>query len=48
VASREGTLPIGATRTVIHVYSGGHAYQIEFDSPFHTIVTVAAAALANR
>jgi hypothetical protein len=45
VESRHGTLPVGATGTVVRVYPGGHAYDVEFNSPFHTVVTVAADAL---
>ena len=35
VESRDGTLPVGAG-TAVHVYPGGHAYDLEFNSPFHT------------
>jgi hypothetical protein len=48
VESRDGTLPIGATGTVVRVYPGGRAYDVEFSSPFHTVVTVAADALISN
>ena len=36
VESSDGTLPVGATGMGVHVYPGGHAYDFEFNSPFHT------------
>jgi hypothetical protein len=40
-------LPVGATGTVLQVYPGGRAYDVEFHSPFHTVVTVGADALSE-
>ena len=45
VKSDDGTLPAGATGTVVHVYPDEHAYEVEFESPFHTVATVDAAAI---
>ena len=39
------TLPPGAVGTVVHVYPGEGAYEIEFDRPFHIVATVAAASI---
>lgn len=33
-------LPCGATGTVVYVYSDGLAYEVEFNRPFHAVVTV--------
>jgi hypothetical protein len=30
----------GATGTVVHTYRGGAGYEIEFEKPFHCVVTV--------
>lgn len=40
-------LPRGATGTVVHVYPGGRAYEVEFQAPFHAVATVEAAAIAE-
>ena len=45
VESQDGLLPAGATGTVVHVYSQGRAYEVEFSEPFHTIATIEATAL---
>ena len=36
------TLPAGAAGTVVHAYSDGVGYEVEFSSPFHAIVTLEA------
>ena len=41
------TLPRGATGTVVHVYPGGGAYEVEFQAPFHAVVTVRAEEIAG-
>jgi len=38
-------LPPGSTGTVVHVYPGERAYEVEFISPFHVLATVEAAAI---
>jgi hypothetical protein len=38
-------LPPGSTGTVVHVYPGERAYEVEFASPFHILATVEAAAI---
>ncbi|MBN9561969.1 MAG: DUF4926 domain-containing protein [Alphaproteobacteria bacterium] len=40
-----GVLPAGSTGTVVHVYPGEVAYEIEFVRPFHALVTVESAAI---
>lgn len=40
-------VPAGATGTVVHVYPAERAYEVEFLRPFHTVATVAAAAIAE-
>lgn len=47
VASDDGVLPVGATGTVVHVYPGERAYEVEFFQPFHTVATVEASALGE-
>lgn len=34
------TLPAGATGAVVYVYRDGAVYEVEFDKPFHCVVTV--------
>jgi len=36
----DGTLPEGTTGAVVFVYDDGQGYEIEFDEPFHCVVTV--------
>jgi hypothetical protein len=36
------TLPAGAAGTVVHAYSDGIGYEVEFARPFHAIVTLEA------
>jgi Na+-transporting NADH:ubiquinone oxidoreductase subunit NqrA len=45
VDSEAGTLPAGSVGTVVHVYPQALAYEVEFNLPFHTVVTVEATAL---
>jgi Domain of unknown function (DUF4926) len=45
VESEDGILPSGATGTVVHVYPGERAYEVEFNRPFHTLATVEADAI---
>ncbi len=44
--TNEGTVPVGSSGTVVHVYGDGQAYIIEFYEPFHTVATVEADAIA--
>jgi hypothetical protein len=46
VATRQGSLPAGSCGTVVHAYSDGQAYIIEFHEPFHAVATVEADAIA--
>lgn len=36
------TIPAGALGTIVHAYSDGVGYEVEFSSPFHAIVTLEA------
>lgn len=45
VEAEGGVLPSGATGTVVHVYPGGRAYEVEFNVPFHVVATVEADAI---
>ncbi len=33
-------LPEGTKGAVVHTYRGGAGYEVEFDEPFHCVVTV--------
>jgi hypothetical protein len=33
-------LPEGATGAVVHAYRDGAGYEVEFEEPFHCVVTV--------
>lgn len=35
-----GDMPAGSRGTVVGVYRGGAAYEVEFVEPFHAVVTV--------
>jgi hypothetical protein len=35
-----GVLPEGAKGAVVHAYRGGAGYEVEFEKPFHCVVTV--------
>ena len=41
------TLPAGSTGTVVAVYADSEAYEVEFDTPFHAVVTLEAADLIS-
>ena len=47
LASEDGVLPAGASRTIVHVYPGTPAYEVEFTAPFHTVATVRADDIAT-
>jgi hypothetical protein len=42
VDSDDGVIPAGSTGTIVHVYPGAPAYEIEFTAPIHTVATVKA------
>jgi hypothetical protein len=42
VPSEEGQVPAGATGTIVHVWSSGAAYEVEFTKPFRAVATVTA------
>jgi hypothetical protein len=46
VETPRGSLPAGASGTIVHAYDDGIAYIIEFYEPFHTVATVEADAIA--
>jgi hypothetical protein len=46
VQTKEGTVPTGATGTVVHIHDDGRAFIIEFYEPFHAVATVEADAIA--
>jgi hypothetical protein len=46
VQTKEGTVPSGASGTVVHIHDDGRAFIIEFYQPFHAIATVEAEAIA--
>jgi hypothetical protein len=46
VSSEDGLVPAGSSGTIVHVYSSGPAYEVEFTMPFHTVATVEADDLA--
>lgn len=35
-----GCLPKGTQGTLVSVYDGGAAYEVEFDEPFHALLTL--------
>jgi hypothetical protein len=37
---RGGLLPEGTRGAVVHAYEDGAAYEVEFDVPFHCVVTL--------
>lgn len=45
VMAEGGRLPAGSAGTVVGVYRGGAAYEVEFTKPFHAVATVDAAAI---
>lgn len=36
----DGIIPAGSIGTIVHVYAGGKAYEVEFCSPFQAVVTI--------
>lgn len=42
VEFEDGVLPAGSSGTIVHVYPGAPAYEVEFTSPVHTVATVKA------
>ncbi len=46
VETKQGTVPAGASGTVVHAHGDGRAYIIEFYEPFHAVATVEADAIA--
>jgi hypothetical protein len=46
VASLDQELPVGAHGTVVGVWQGGRAYEVEFSEPFECLVTVPAGGLS--
>ena len=40
VPADEGYLPAGSFGTIVHVYKGGRAYEVEFERPFHCVLTL--------
>jgi hypothetical protein len=42
IMSESGLVPAGSTGTVVHVYPGAPAYEVEFASPVHAVATVKA------
>jgi hypothetical protein len=46
VETRQGTVPAGASGTVVHAHGDGRAYIIEFHKPFDAVATVEANAIA--
>jgi hypothetical protein len=47
IKTDDGLLPLGAAGTVVHVYPGERAYEVEFTRPFHTVATVEATAIVE-
>ena len=47
VASLDRDLPAGAHGTVVGVWHGGRAYEVEFSEPFECLVTVPAEGLCS-
>lgn len=40
VETEDGVLPAGSVGTVVGIYRGGAAYEVEFAKPFHAVATV--------
>ncbi len=47
VESESGVIPAGSCGTIMHVYPGGPAYEVEFTSPIHAVATVKADDIAT-
>ncbi|GJE58540.1 DUF4926 domain-containing protein [Methylobacterium trifolii] len=41
------TIPEGSSGTVVGVWAGGNAFEVEFSEPFHALATVERAAIAQ-
>lgn len=46
VQADEGVVPAGSVGTIVHVWRGGAACEVEFSDPFETVATVRADDLA--
>jgi hypothetical protein len=46
VETRQGTVPVGSTGTVVHAYSDAQVYIVEFYEPFDAVAAVEADAIA--
>lgn len=42
INTESGTLPRGSSGTIVYAYDNGRAYEVEFERPFHVVVTVEA------
>lgn len=47
VASLDRDLPAGAHGTIVGIWEGGRAYEVEFSEPFECLVTVPAKGLRS-
>jgi Domain of unknown function (DUF4926) len=47
VESPDGVVPAGSTGTVVYVYAGELAYEVEFTRPIHAVATVEASAIVE-
>ncbi len=47
VESPDGWVPAGTTGTVVHIYPGDVAYEVEFTRPVQTVATVKASFLRD-
>ncbi len=47
IQAEEGSLPAGARGTVAAAYGDGEGYAVEFEHPFHTVVTFEAGNLTD-
>ena len=36
------SMPTGSAGTIVHVYAGQNAFEVEFYKPFHAVATIAA------
>ena len=42
IQAEKGSLPAGARGTVVAAYGDGKGYEVEFEHPFHAVVTLEA------
>ena len=40
VSTDDGVLPVGTSGTVVAAYRAGNGFEVEFDKPFHAVVTL--------